>query len=141
MKVIFVSSHGGHWKQLQRISCHFKDYSVLHVTTKNTSNNDFLITDCNQNQPLKLIKCFFESLLIVKNARPTMIVTTGAAPGLMMLLAGKFVKSELIWIDSIANSEKLSLSGRLAKYLTRHVLTQWETVSKKENVKFFGRVL
>jgi hypothetical protein len=46
-----------------------------------------------------------------------------------------------LWIDSIANSERMSASGRLAKRLAHRVVSQWPEVAEREKVGCWGAVI
>jgi hypothetical protein len=46
-----------------------------------------------------------------------------------------------LWIDSIANSERMSSSGRLAKRIAHRCVSQWPTVAEGERVECWGSVL
>ena len=71
-----------------------------------------------------------------------MVVTTGAAPGLMALVMGKLLAgSRTVWIDSIANTRRLSLSGRLAWPVADAWLTQWEHLARPGGPEHWGAVL
>lgn len=68
--------------------------------------------------------------LIFLKERPTFVVTTGSAPGLIgIAIARTFFGARTIWIDSIANYERLSTSGRLARRFANVWLTQWPHLS------------
>ena len=70
------------------------------------------------------------------------MVSTGAAPGLVALaLAKLMLGSRTIWIDSIANSERLSLSGRLARPVADAWLTQWAHLARPGGPDYWGAVL
>ena len=70
-----------------------------------------------------------------------MVVTTGAAPGLVALaLAKLFAGSRTVWIDSIANTERLSLSGRLARPVADAWLTQWPHLARPGGPEHWGAV-
>lgn len=99
------------------------------------------LDDCNQNQPLRLVRTSAQAFALVHRLRPDVIVSTGAAPGLLCLLWGKIFGAKTIWIDSIANSERLSLSGRLALKFCDRVFTQWEHLAQKERPLYRGSVL
>ena len=43
--------------------------------------------------------------------RPDVVITTGAAPGYFAVRIGKLLGARVVWVDSIANAEELSLSG------------------------------
>jgi hypothetical protein len=45
-----------------------------------------------------------------------------------------------LWVDSIANSEELSTSGRLAQWIAHRTCTQWPQLATRR-VAFWGSVL
>lgn len=145
MRIMFISSPGGHWVQLKMLSQHSTETDSFFVTTpeagQDSLSNTFIVTDCNAKTPLKLLKCFTQSFSIIKKENPTTIISTGAAPGLMAILAGAILQKNTVWIDSIANSQTLSLSGKIAKYVARTCCSQWPDVAKSHNVKYLGSIL
>jgi UDP-N-acetylglucosamine:LPS N-acetylglucosamine transferase len=100
----------------------------------------FAIPDSNRKNKLDIIRSFFKIYGIVRKERPDLIITTGAAPGLMALFAGKLCGAKTIWIDSIANVEKLSLSGKIALKIADRVYTQWPDLANSK-LFFKGNVL
>jgi hypothetical protein len=48
--------------------------------------------------------------LITYQFKPNIILTTGAAPGVLAVIVGKLRGPKNIWVDSIANVERLALS-------------------------------
>ena len=146
-KVLAVSSTGGHWEQLMRLSSAFDAADVTYVCTDAEQGvfcdleNFMSISDCNQDQPLKLLKCFFQAFFIVLKTRPKMVISTGAAPGILCLFWGKLFGARTIWIDSIANSEQLSLSGKISMKFCSMVLSQWESLSEEERPAYRGSVI
>ncbi len=145
-KILAVASTGGHWIQLLRIMPSFEGYDVEFITTTHIDNADFnhpchLITDANANEYLKTIKMFFEILMILIKTKPNFIISTGAAPGLVAIALGKLFKVRTIWIDSIANSEELSFSGKWAKHFADVWLTQWPHLTSEDGPNFWGKVL
>ena len=100
------------------------------------------LRDYNRNQPLRTLAGVFETFNIVWRLRPDVIVSTGAAPGLLCLLWGRLFSARTIWIDSIANSEELSMSGKLARKFCHRVLTQWQHLERADgNPSYWGSVL
>ena len=79
---------------------------------------------------------------LVLKFRPDVVITTGAAPGLVALQIGKLFGARTVWIDSLANAEKISLSGKLAERYADLWLTQWpHLVEQYPNLSSFGSVL
>lgn len=147
LKVLAVSSGGGHWIEMQRLVPAFAGHEVHFVTvnesycTDDMSGRFHLITDATRSTPLSLVKMTLELIGIVVRGRPKVVVSTGAAPGLIALLLSKLVGSKTIWVDSIANVDELSGSGRYAKRVADLWLTQWEHLARPDGPEFAGKVL
>ena len=62
--------------------------------------------------------------------------------GQVLWAANRVRPSASSWIDSIADTVKLSLSGRIIRRFASLVLTQWPEVAEKfESVEYAGRLL
>lgn len=144
-KVLAVASGGGHWRQLMLLKPAFEQFNVKYITTiiglpEQDNITDYLIVkDSNKNEKLLVVYSFIQLLFVFFKFRPDIIITTGAAPGLLAIVLGKFFFRKTIWIDSIANAEDLSLCGRLSKRLANITLTQWEHLAKGK-VEYKGSV-
>jgi UDP-N-acetylglucosamine:LPS N-acetylglucosamine transferase len=101
----------------------------------------FVVTDANRDHPLKLIRLAFEVLVRVLRTRPDVVVSTGAAPGLFGVIFGRLVGARTIWVDSIANAEALSLSGRIASKAAHVALTQWPHLAEVRGPQYHGSIL
>ncbi len=145
--VFVIASGGGHWQQLLQMRAAWDVSDVRYVTTLPGLAAQFdaapasLVPDCNVNEPVAAIRCFFAVLFLTLKHRPRHIVTTGALPGLISVLCGRLVGARTLWIDSVANGERLSASGRLARRFAHVTLSQWEAVAQAEGVGFEGSVL
>ena len=135
-KVMAVASIGGHWIQLLRIVRPMEErYEMVYVSTHPkfatmVEGQKFLLTnDFSRTDAWKLIPSFFKALKTIRQEKPDVIITTGAAPGLVYLLAGKLLGRKTIWIDSIANVEHLSASGRIASKFASRTYTQWKDLA------------
>ena len=148
-RLLAVSSGGGHWIQLQRLSEAFTECDVNWVTVregyrvdlKNQSDAFFVIPDATRWNKFGLVILFFRVLLVILKVRPHAIITTGAAPGLLALVIGRTLGCKTCWVDSIANMEHISLSGRLAKKWATLWLTQWPHLSTEDGPDYHGSVL
>lgn len=146
MKILAIASAGGHWVQLLRLTPAFLNEELSFMSTNPNfgatvkNYKYYTVPDANQWNKLKLIYCFFKVLKIVILQHPRVIITTGAAPGLMGIIVGRLIGAKTIWIDSIANAEKISLSGKIAGYFADRVYTQWANLAT-DKVFFNGNVL
>lgn len=147
-KVLAISSGGGHWVQLVRLSPAFADSVVTFVTVRPGYKSDVapgarfrVIPDANRTHRLRLICSAIMVLWILLTERPDTVVTTGAAPGYFAIRFGRLLGIRTIWVDSIANAEELSLSGKQAGKYAHLWLTQWEHLAKPGGPCFKGNVL
>ena len=145
-KVLAVASGGGHWVQLLRLRPAYSHHHVTYVSTnaayaKDVDGQLLTVTDANMNEKLKLTRMFFEMFVHLLRVRPDIVITTGAAPGFAALTLGRLLGAKTVWVDSIANSEELSSSGKQAGRFAHTWLTQWEHLAKPEGPKFWGAVL
>jgi UDP-N-acetylglucosamine:LPS N-acetylglucosamine transferase len=85
---------------------------------------------------------YLKVMWLIIRIRPHFVVSTGAAPGLAALQIGKLIGARTVWIDSLANSEELSLAGVMAKRFADLWLTQWPHLTTKyPQLRYFGAVL
>ena len=66
---------------------------------------------------------------------------TGAGPGYFAVRLGKLFGMKTIWIDSIANVERLSLSGRQVEPYADLWLTQWSHLAGVGGPRYAGAML
>ncbi|BDI59490.1 glucuronosyltransferase [Qipengyuania nanhaisediminis] len=146
-KVLAVASTGGHWEQLMLLRETLDKFDTRYATTDARAarqrhiEDAVIVPDCNLDRPLATLWCALVSLWTVVRIRPQRIISTGAAPGLLMICAGRLVGAKTLWIDSVANGERLSLSGRLAMRISHQCLTQWEHLSHETGAGYAGAVL
>lgn len=146
-KIIAVASIGGHWVQLLRIVRPMEEqYEVVYLCTHPKcetmveGRKFYLIKDFSRWDAWKMVPAFFKLLRIVWKENPSAIITTGAAPGLMCLLAGRILFKKTVWVDSIANVQHLSASGRVASKFASKIYTQWKDLAS-EKVTCAGNIL
>ena len=147
LKVLLVASGGGHWVQLMRVAAAFSDHERVYVTTVQGCEQDtararlHVVRDANQWQRIGLLRLAFQMLMLVLRERPDVVVSTGAAPGYFALRFGKLVGAKTVWIDSVANIERLSLSGQLVSSYADMWLTQWPHLATPGGPSYVGAVL
>ena len=146
-RILAVASAGGHWHQLGQICATFDPEDVTYVTTmdglpqKSGFTRFALVKDCNKNAPLKALLCTVQMFGVLIRHRPDVVITTGALPGVIALALAWMMRRRTIWVDSIANAEEASSSGKLAKRFATLWLSQWETVANAEGGKYEGSLL
>lgn len=145
-KILAVASKGGHWVQLMRMRPAYSAHDVTYLSTDHRYGDQIgtpvlAVADGNRQQKFLALRMLFQVSLHIIRLRPDIIITTGAAPGLAAIVAGRLFNARTVWIDSLANAEKLSLCGRLARYLSTTCVTQWEQLGDGRKVHYWGTVL
>lgn len=145
-RIVAVASGGGHWLQMMELYPAFSGKDVFFITTKESflkknQVDGVVIPDCNAREPLNLLRAFVFAFKLIRKLRPEVVVSTGAAPGLIVLFLSYWFGAKTIWVDSVANAERLSLSGRLAGYFASVWLTQWPHLSIPDGPEYRGSVL
>lgn len=146
VKVLAIASGGGHWVQLLRLRPAWEGCDVSYATVHADCASEvpghrfFSFRDVSRKNLGDLPKMLLEVWRIVRAVRPDVVVTTGAAPPLFALGFARVLGARTLWIDSIANSEQLSDSGRLARFVAGARVTQWPALAT-DDVKHWGRVL
>lgn len=146
-RVLAVASGGGHWIQLLRLRRAFEGFDVAYVTVARVYEPDvhgerfYVVNDATRWNKLGLLRLALRLACILLSERPDVVVSTGAAPGYLSLRLGKWLGARTIWIDSMANVDRLSLSGeRIGPYADLW-LTQWPHLTKPDGPHFAGAVL
>lgn len=85
-----------------------------------------LLPDANRDEPRRALASLLASTRLVWRLRPHVVVTTGALPGLFCLVVARLLGARTVWIDSIAASDRPSLSGALARPFATRWYTQWQ---------------
>ncbi|MCM4156129.1 UDP-N-acetylglucosamine transferase subunit ALG14 [Gramella sp. AN32] len=146
MKILAVASVGGHWTELLRLLPAFEGNEIIFASTKQSVAETLefskfhVIPDINRNDKRKLPNALYKIFALVSSIRPDIIISTGALPGLLSIIAGKIYGAKTIWVDSIANVKELSLSGKIASRVADRTYTQWPDLTNKRCL-FHGNVL
>ena len=146
-RILAVASGGGHWVQLLRLRPALAEHDVTYVSVDKRYRSDIspaqfrVVNDATRQDWVALAFLACRLLWILARVRPDTIVTTGAAPGYLAVRLGKLLGMRTIWIDSIANVEQLSLSGRQVGPYADLWLTQWSHLAGVSGPNFAGAVL
>ncbi|MBY6090995.1 UDP-N-acetylglucosamine--LPS N-acetylglucosamine transferase [Maritimibacter alkaliphilus] len=147
-RVLAICSSGGHWMQLMRLQRSFEGLDVAYACTRADYEKDvpghrfYVVGEVNSKSLQRMPRTLYTVMRALLKERPDTIITTGALPGLTALVLGKvFFRSKTIWIDSIANSEQISVSGRHASRIADVFLTQWPHLSSPDGPDYWGAVI
>jgi len=148
-KICVAASAGGHLSQVLRLADAYRRHPHFFVTTSAMARGQlgdgvqvYVVHEANRSNPFKLLGVVRDVLRIVATERPDVVISTGAAPGCLCCLIGKLFGARVIWIDSLANVERMSLSGRIVARVANLLLVQWEDLTKRyRRAQYAGSVL
>ena len=146
-KLFAISSPGGHWIQLTRLCAGLEQqYQIVYAMPDKLfkpkrDQKVYSVIDVSADDKWKLIPCALQVAYILLKERPDAILSTGAAPGVVAIMLGKLLRIRTIWVDSIANVQKISRSGEMVKNRADVFITQWEHLSDQQTILYKGSVL
>jgi beta-1,4-N-acetylglucosaminyltransferase len=149
MKICLVASAGGHLSQLLKIVAPVESYNTLVITTSEAVRRNltrwgsvYVVGECNRQHGWRVFRVFLKCLGILRRERPDVILSTGAAAGCLCCFLGKLMGTKVVWVDSITNVERLSLSGRMVRHIADLFLVQWpELRDKYPGTEYVGTIV
>jgi UDP-N-acetylglucosamine:LPS N-acetylglucosamine transferase len=154
VKLMVGASAGGHANELQILLEAARGLWPFepagYVTTMEITAQGFIkygkpvhvIGESDRRKPLQAVAVLWRTLRLALRERPDAVVTTGSMPLAIFCLWSKLLGARIVWIDSVAQIEHLSLSGRLMRRVADLCLAQWPDVAARyPNVEYAGEVL
>lgn len=141
-KVMFISSEGGHFSELLQLKKTMNQYNSFIVTEKN-----FLSDECKANYGTRInfllntkpkktnyiilapINILYSLYYFIK-INPDVIITTGAHTAVAMCYIAKLSSKKIIYIETFANLESKTMTGRLIHPIADVFVVQWESMLK-----------
>lgn len=142
-KLLFISSTGGHLSELLELQPLFNKYNSYLITEKDKSTIDLrniykekidYLPYCTRSRLISYI--FRYTYLIIKSMylfikiRPDIIITTGTHTAVPICYIGKFFKKKIIYIETFANINKQTLTGKIIYPISNLFIVQWENMLK-----------
>ena len=150
-KVLFISSTGGHFDELLQLKPLFKKYNSYIITEKDKSNESlkeiygdkmyFLPYGTRAKLFTYIFKYFYLCLRTVYlyfKIRPKVIITTGTHTAGPMCIIGKIFGSKIIYIETIANTNKKTATAKLIYQIADLFIVKWEEMLKLYPKAIYG---
>lgn len=150
-KVLFISSTGGHLNELMQLAPLFDKYNYHIITEKDKSTQSLkekyqdkisYLTYGSRKKvftyPFVLLFNCFKSIYYYIKIRPKYIVTTGTHTAVPICYLGKLFGSKIIFIETFANRNTKTLSGKLIYPIANLFIVQWEEMLKLYPKAVFG---
>ena len=154
LKLVVGASAGGHANELIRLldiaEAGLWPEVTAYVTTLQLTAEAFakrgravhVIGESDRKKPLRAVAVLFRSFALAARLRPDVVITTGSMPLAVFAICAKLFGAKIVWIDSVAQIEDLSLSGKVMRHVADLCLAQWpEVAAKYRNVEYAGETL
>ena len=142
-KVLFISSTGGHLNELMQLSPLFEKYEYRIITEKDKANENlktkyedklyFLPYGTRAKLFTYIFKYFYlclKTIYLYFKIRPKVIVTTGTHTAGPMCYLGKIFGSKIVYIETFANVNRKTATGKLIYTIADLFIVQWEEMLK-----------
>lgn len=137
--ICLAASAGGHISQLLKLSDAWQESNVFFVTTTEVLRSklqkrapSYFVGESNRNNARKAFGVLYKCIKIILKEKPTIVISTGALHGCLLCILAKVIcNAKIIWIDSITNVDKPSLSGRIIYHFSDLFIFQWPEHRKR----------
>lgn len=134
-KICFAASSGGHYEQLMMLKPLMEKYDSFIITEKTSYDTSvegvrtYTMKQVNRKElsflPRMIINTF-RSLRIYMKEKPDVVISTGVLAMIpMCLIAKKFGKKKLIFIESFAKVTSATQTGKLLYRYADRFYVQW----------------
>ena len=150
-KILFISSTGGHLSEMLKLKPMFKKYDYHIITEKDKSTVklkeeyndkiDYLVYGTKDKlftYFFKFIFNSFKSLYYLIKIKPNYIITTGAHTAVPICILSKLFNIKIIYIETIANSETKTLTGKILYPFVNLFIVQHKSMLKLYKKAVYG---
>ncbi len=139
MKILLISSTGGHFQALQKLETFWGKHECCWVTFRSSYTERVLggwakvywaYSPTNRNIP-NLIRNLGLAWQVINRESPDLVVSTGAGVAVPFLILAKIKGAETAFIESFTRVKELSLSARLVLPFLDALYVQWEQLKIK----------
>jgi len=146
---LLVCSPGGHLLQMMRLGPAWEHLDATWVTLE-AADSQHLLADAPvvfahgpTNRSLRGLAANLRlAWRVIREKRPRVILSTGAALAVPFFLVGKLHGCRLVYVESLTRTDDLSLSGRIVYPLADAFFVQWPAAAEhRRRARYVGGLL
>jgi UDP-N-acetylglucosamine:LPS N-acetylglucosamine transferase len=138
MRILIACSSGGHLAQALALQPWWERHERLWITGPTEDARAKLrrerVIECywptQRNLP-NLARNWVLARRVLREYRPDIVFSTGAAVAVPFLLQARSVGAQAIFMETVDRIDRPSLTGRLVHPFVDEYLTQWDTLSDR----------
>jgi len=147
-KLLLVCSPGGHIQDLLSLEPAWSDFDRTWVTTPAPDVDEVLRGERydlgygpTNRSVVKLLRNFVVAFKVLRDRKPDVILSTGAAIAIPFFVLGKLSGRRLVYVECLARVDSLSASGRAVYWLANSFFVQWPKLARYDRARYEGSVL
>jgi hypothetical protein len=144
---LLVASSGGHLLQLVHLSSGLPelDWRWVAFDTPDArhllAGRDVVYAHHPTNRNLRnLLRNTFLAWRVVRDVRPRVAISTGAGVAVPFLWMARIFGARVIYVESFARTDGLSLSGRLVRPIAHRLFVQWPGSARGRRERYVGSI-
>lgn len=135
MKILIVSSVGGHLSEIMRLEPLLRGHEVSLVLNDEARLPDFpfarVYRIAHAERDLRVLLNIAEAARILLSERPDMLLSAGAGPLIPFALLCRAIGGvRVVFVETAAAVEALTLTGRLMTRLAHDYFFQWPALAR-----------
>lgn len=153
LKLVAGASTGGHLNELlilvARAPGRWPVMPSAYVTSMQIGVKAFaafdkpvhVLGEADRTKLLGALRVLLCALRVAWRLRPDVVVTTGSMPLALFCFWARLFGARIVWIDSVAQVERMSASGRFVRLFADLCLVQWPEVARSHRgVEYAGEL-
>jgi len=145
-KLCLVSSSGGHWEQLQKLTPLIEKYDGFMVTEKTSFDADakylMMQTDLKDKwMPIKMTINSIKTIYIWIKERPDFVITTGTMVAYPFYLLANLFHKKFVYIETFGRANMPTVAGMIMEKNADLFIVQWESMKKYYKKAIYGGCL
>lgn len=153
-KVLFIASTGGHLNELLQLKPMFEKYDYHLITEKDNTTLNLKSKYKDKISYLKygtrskifsyiyiFIFNIIKSIYLYSRIKPKYIVTTGTHTAVPICYIAKMFGTKIIFIETFANRNTKTLSGKLVYPIANLFVVQWKEMLKLYPKAIYGGMI
>lgn len=140
VKICFAASSGGHLEeisQLKELQDKYENFLITEevkgIEDSSIFSKKYYVPQINRKELLfifKYVYISFQAMMILRKEKPNYIISTGALCTYPICVIGKIRGVKIIYIESFARCDSLSLTGKLMKKKADKYIVQWKELQE-----------
>lgn len=148
IKICYTASEGGHTHELMQLEGLIKNYPGILITeskrVKDVFEAVYTVPQMNRESLgsiIRFLKSFAAIRRILREEKPTHIISCGAMCTVPVCLIGKFLKIKVIYVESYTRIKDLSLTGKILYPFADLFVVQWKQLADRYPKAVYGGAL